>query len=226
MEIADSESSLNKGMELPKHGDIELNINKRTRDVYEQYLKNTIENVVQAQEPISETAAAETAAAETADRDTYNYLNQTPIKAASEQTQPVPNIPKKSASESHSNIKLMAVTAITSALIIAATVVTLDMNGILVAFSERSTSFIEQTPMTSTDAGIAEDELVAKAVSIIQHTVDDSLNTVNHAGAHSNARDINTNIIVENRSVSIEPAITYEDFMAEAQNPLYRDNEY
>lgn len=221
MEIADSESSLNKGMELPKHGDIELNINKRTRDVYEQYLKNTIENVVQAQEPISETAAAETA-----DRDTYNYLNQTPIKAASEQTQPVPNIPKKSASESHSNIKLMAVTAITSALIIAATVVTLDMNGILVAFSERSTSFIEQTPMTSTDAAVAEDELVAKAVSIIQHTVDDSLNTVNHAGAHSNARDINQNIIVENRSVSIEPAITYEDFMAEAQNPLYRDNEY
>ena len=221
MEIADSESSLNKGMELPKHGDIELNINKRTRDVYEQYLKNTIENVVQAQEPISETAAAETA-----DRDTYNYLNQTPIKAASEQTQPVPNIPKKSASESHSNIKLMAVTAITSALIIAATVVTLDMNGILVAFSERSTSFIEQTPMTSTDAGIAENELVAKAVSIIQHTVDDSLNTVNHTGAHSNARDINQNIIVENRSVSIEPAITYEDFMAEAQNPLYRDNEY
>lgn len=216
MEIADSESSLNKGMELPKHGDIELNINKRTRDVYEQYLKNTIENVVQGQEPISETA----------DRDTYNYLNQTPIKAASEQTQPVPNIPKKSASESHSNIKLMAVTAITSALIIAATVVTLDMNGILVAFSEHSTSFIEQTPMTSTDAGIAEDELVAKAVSIIQHTVDDSLNTVNHTGAHSNARDINTNIIVENRSVSIEPAITYEDFMAEAQNPLYRDNEY
>ena len=122
MEIADSESSLNKGMELPKHGDIELNINKRTRDVYEQYLKNTIENVVQAQEPISETAAAETA-----DRDTYNYLNQTPIKAASEQTQPVPNIPKKSVSESHSNIKLMAVTAITSALIIAATVVTLDI---------------------------------------------------------------------------------------------------
>lgn len=221
MEIADSESSLNKGMELPKHGDIELNINKRTRDVYEQYLKNTIENVVQAQEPISETAAAETA-----DRDTYNYLNQTPIKAASEQTQPVPNIPKKSASESHSNIKLMAVTAITSALIIAATVVTLDMNGILVAFSERSTSFIEQTPMTSTDVAVAEDELVAKAVSIIQHTVDDSLNTVNHTGAHSNARDINTNIIVENRSVSIEPAITYEDFMAEAQNPLYRDNEY
>lgn len=221
MEIADSESSLNKGMELPKHGDIELNINKRTRDVYEQYLKNTIENVVQAQEPISETAAAETA-----DRDTYNYLNQTPIKAASEQTQPVPNIPKKSASESHSNIKLMAVTAITSALIIAATVVTLDMNGILVAFSERSTSFIEQTPITSTDAAVAEDELVAKAVSIIQHTVDDSLNTVNHAGAHSNARDINQNIIVENRSVSIEPAITYEDFMAEAQNPLYRDNEY
>ncbi|MGM8938796.1 hypothetical protein ACS8E2_08890 [Psychrobacter glaciei] len=179
MEIADSESSLNKGMELPKHGDIELNINKRTRDVYEQYLKNTIENVVQGQEPISETAAAETAY-----RDTY-HLNQTPIEAASEQTQPVPNIPKKSASESHSNIKLMAVTAITSALIIAATVVTLDMNGILVAFSERSTSFIEQTPMTSTDAGIAEDELVAKAVSIIQHTVDDSLNTVNHAGAHS-----------------------------------------
>ena len=221
MEIADSESSLNKGMELPKHGDIELNINKRTRDVYEQYLKNTIENVVQGQEPISETAAAETA-----DRDTYNYLNQTPIKAASEQTQPVPNIPKKSASESHSNIKLMAVTAITSALIIAATVVTLDMNGILVAFSERSTSFIEQTPITSTDAAVAEDELVAKAVSIIQHTVDDSLNTVNHAGAHSNARDINQNIIVENRSVSIEPAITYEDFMAEAQNPLYRDNEY
>lgn len=221
MEIADSESSLNKGMELPKHGDIELNINKRTRDVYEQYLKNTIENVVQAQEPISETAAAETA-----DRDTYNYLNQTPIKAASEQTQPVPNIPKKSASESHSNIKLMAVTAITSALIIAATVVTLDMNGILVAFSERSTSFIEQTPITSTDAAVAEDELVAKAVSIIQHTVDDSLNTVNHTGAHSNARDINQNIIVENRSVSIEPAITYEDFMAEAQNPLYRDNEY
>lgn len=221
MEIADSESSLNKGMELPKHGDIELNINKRTRDVYEQYLKNTIENVVQGQEPISETAAAETA-----DRDTYNYLNQTPIKAASEQTQPVPNIPKKSASESHSNIKLMAVTAITSALIIAATVVTLDMNGILVAFSERSTSFIEQTPITSTDAAVAEDELVAKAVSIIQHTVDDSLNTVNHAGAYSNARDINQNIIVENRSVSIEPAITYEDFMAEAQNPLYRDNEY
>jgi len=221
MEIADSESSLNKGMELPKHGDIELNINKRTRDVYEQYLKNTIENVVQAQEPISETAAAETA-----DRDTYNYLNQTPIKAASEQTQPVPNIPKKSVSESHSNIKLMAVTAITSALIIAATVVTLDMNGILVAFSERSTSFIEQTPITSTDAAVAEDELVAKAVSIIQHTVDDSLNTVNHAGAYSNARDINQNIIVENRSVSIEPAITYEDFMAEAQNPLYRDNEY
>ena len=221
MEIADSESSLNKGMELPKHGDIELNINKRTRDVYEQYLKNTIENVVQGQEPISETAAAETA-----DRDTYNYLNQTPIKAASEQTQPVPNIPKKSVSESHSNIKLMAVTAITSALIIAATVVTLDMNGILVAFSERSTSFIEQTPITSTDAAVAEDELVAKAVSIIQHTVDDSLNTVNHAGAHSNARDINQNIIVENRSVSIEPAITYEDFMAEAQNPLYRDNEY
>ena len=220
MEIADSESSLNKGMELPKHGDIELNINKRTRGVYEQYLKNTIENVVQAQEPISETAAAETA-----DRDTY-HLNETPIKAASEQTQPVPNIPKKSASESHSNIKLMAVTAITSALIIAATVVTLDMNGILVAFSERSTSFIEQTPMTSTDAAVAEDELVAKAVSIIQHTVDDSLNTVNHAGAHSNARDINTNIIVKNRSVSIEPAITYEDFMAEAQNPLYRDNEY
>lgn len=216
MEIADSESSLNKGMELPKHGDIELNINKRTRDVYEQYLKNTIENVVQGQEPISETA----------DRDTYNYLNQTPIKAASEQTQPVPNIPKKSASESHSNIKLMAVTAITSALIIAATVVTLDMNGILVAFSERSTSFIEQTPITSTDAAVAEDELVAKAVSIIQHTIDDSLNTVNHAGAHSNARDINQNIIVENRSVSIEPAITYEDFMAEAQNPLYRDNEY
>ncbi|WP_440464291.1 hypothetical protein [Psychrobacter sp. ASPA161_6] len=221
MEIADSESSLNKGIELPKHGDIELNINKRTRGVYEQYLKNTIENVVQAQEPISETAAAETA-----DRDTYNYLNQTPIEAAFEQTQPVPNTPKKSASESHSNIKLMAVTAITSALIIAATVVTLDMNGILAAFSERSTSFIEQTPMTSTDAGIAEDELVAKAVSIIQHTVDDSLNTVNHAGAHSNARDINQNIIVENRSVSIEPAITYEDFMAEAQNPLYRDNEY
>ena len=221
MEIADSVSSLNKGMELPKHGDIELNINKRTRDVYEQYLKNTIENVVQGQEPISETAAAETAY-----RDTYNYLNQTPIKAASEQTQPVPNIPKKSASESHSNIKLMAVTAITSALIIAATVVTLDMNGILAAFSERSTSFIEQTPMTSTDAAVAEDELVAKAVSIIQHTVDDSLNTVNHTGAHSNARDINQNIIVENRSVSIEPAITYEDFMAEAQNPLYRDNEY
>lgn len=224
----DFDDSFNECVELsehPEHPDSELNINTRSRSVYEQYLKKTMQDMVHEPEYCSENPPSKTA-----DCDTYTYHpNITAIEAESEQTTTFPPILNKTQSsvasttkssttkqpigKSHSNVKLVILTAVSSAVIIAVTVVMLDMNGSLVSAFDRVTSLSKQTSMTSANAPVVEAEPMVKT----------------QENKHGNKKEIDKqsikpNTAVKNESASTEPAITYEDFREEAKNTLYRDS--
>ena len=217
-------------VDLTEHTDSELNINTRSRSVYERYLKKTIQDMVHEQEYYSENPPSKTA-----DCDTHTYHpNITTVKAKSEQTPTFPPVLNKTQpsvasikksittknpiGKSRSNVKLVILTAVSSAVIIAATVVMLDMNGILVSAFDRVTPLSKQTPMTSANVPVVEVEPMANA----------------QENKHGNKKEIDKqeidkqgikpNTTVKNEPASTEPTITYEDFREEAKNTLYRDS--
>ena len=228
MQGSHKKSDFDDGKKLPEGSADELKINRRTRSVYEEYLKQTIQSAAQEED------------------DTHPSYRTNPN---TDRLLPVQTF-EVSEDRSNSGVKwLTAVGVFCAILLIGVIVVILNVTGVLVSLSKSLPTISAQTPV-ATEASVGNTGLAAAKVdNKSDSNIGKDTNTVD-SGEISNAHDdgLTANITavtdqeaqpitVKTRKRSLElqdtnvvpeegntePAISFDDFTKEAGVILYRE---
>lgn len=231
MQSSNNDSNLYDSQELPAESSAELKINKRTRGVYEQYLKQTIKSAALEKEGAIEKPH------------TSNYANTNILT-------PIQTFDASEGRSSRGTKWLTVVGVFCAVLLIGVIVVILNVTGIIVSLSERLPTVSTQAPAIpiATEVLVGNSNTAVGDSTDVVETVDNAniVNGVNNGNADNDASD-NDSLIATNtesmpttvrtrmRSMSIqntnvvpeegntEPAISFDDFAQEAQIVLYRE---